>query len=80
VSPPLGDRELSCIIPFVAVVAEVGHLCSPPTPRILLEPNHCTPHATLPSLYRHVVYMLCNERNDKVQTCLHDHKYYGKDS
>ena len=27
VSPPLGDRELSCLIPFVAVAAEVGHLC-----------------------------------------------------
>ena len=27
VSPPLGDRELSCLVPFVAVAAEVGHLC-----------------------------------------------------
>jgi hypothetical protein len=27
VSPPLRDRELSCLVPFVAVAAEVGHLC-----------------------------------------------------
>jgi hypothetical protein len=40
---------------------------SPPTPRRLLEPDHCTPRTTSPSLYRHIVYMLCNERNDKVQ-------------
>jgi hypothetical protein len=27
VSSPLGDHELSCLVPFVAVAAEVGHLC-----------------------------------------------------
>jgi hypothetical protein len=40
---------------------------SPHTPRRLLEPDHYTPRTTSPSLYRHVVYMLCNKRNDKVQ-------------
>jgi hypothetical protein len=27
VSPPLGDRELSCLVSVVAVATEVGHLC-----------------------------------------------------
>jgi hypothetical protein len=44
VSPPLGYRELSCLVRFIAVAAEVGHLCLAVLPLLVDSWNPTTVH------------------------------------
>jgi hypothetical protein len=44
VSPPLGYRELSCLVLFVAVAAEVGQLCLAVLPLLVDSWNPTTVH------------------------------------
>jgi hypothetical protein len=43
-SPPLEDRELSCLVPFVAVAAEVGDLCLAVLPLLVESWNLASVH------------------------------------